>query len=69
MRSLKLFCILIVSGFGVSAQSAEAITQKLDEYFKNERKEWSIPGMAVAVIKDGEVLLAKGYGFRKIEEC
>ena len=26
------------------------------------RKDWNIPGFALAVVKDGEVVLAKGYG-------
>ena len=30
--------------------------------------EWRVPGLAVAAIKDGEVVLAKGYGFRDVEQ-
>ena len=30
--------------------------------------EWKIPGLAIAVIRDGEVILAKGYGHRNVEE-
>ena len=29
--------------------------------------EWQIPGLAIAVIRDGEILLAKGYGYRDVE--
>lgn len=29
---------------------------------------WNLPGMAVAVVKDGEVILAEGYGTRKAGE-
>lgn len=35
---------------------------KLDAYFTKAQKDWGIPGMAVGVIKDGEIVLAKGYG-------
>ena len=28
--------------------------------------EWEVPGLAVAVVKDGEVVLAKGYGLRAL---
>ena len=30
-------------------------------------EDWQIPGVAVGVIRDGEVLLARGFGFRDIE--
>lgn len=30
------------------------------------RKEFDVPGIAVAVVKDGKVVLAKGYGVRKL---
>ena len=31
-------------------------------------KTFEVPGMAVAVVKDGKVVLAKGYGVRKLGE-
>ncbi|NOZ45458.1 MAG: serine hydrolase [Chlorobi bacterium] len=40
--------------------------KSLDNYFENARKEWNIPGMAVAIVKNNEVILAKGYGVRDI---
>jgi len=32
------------------------------------RQEFEVPGIAVAVVKDGKVVLAKGYGVRKLGE-
>src|SRR4029453_9928320 len=29
-------------------------------------KDWSVPGVAIAVIKDDRIVLAKGYGVREI---
>jgi CubicO group peptidase (beta-lactamase class C family) len=40
--------------------------QKLDEYAESHYRDWLIPGMAVAVIKDDEIVFAKGYGVRDI---
>ncbi len=37
----------------------------LDGYVEKVRKTWDVPGIAVAVVKDGKVVLAKGYGTRK----
>lgn len=33
-----------------------------DEYLTKGVADWQIPGLAVAVVKDGEVVFAKGYG-------
>jgi CubicO group peptidase (beta-lactamase class C family) len=34
----------------------------LDIYVKREMQRWQVPGLAIAVVKDGKVVLAKGYG-------
>ena len=40
----------------------------LDATVERARKEFYVPGIAVAVVRDGEVTLAKGYGVRKLGE-
>ena len=30
-------------------------------------KSWGVPGLAVAIVKDGKVVLAKGYGLRNVQ--
>ena len=40
----------------------------LDAYVARTLKEFGVPGMAVAVVKDGQVVLAKGYGVRRAGE-
>ncbi|MBR5056790.1 MAG: beta-lactamase family protein, partial [Bacteroidales bacterium] len=40
----------------------DAIYDNIDAYARKVRKDWNIPGFALAVVKDGEVVLAKGYG-------
>jgi CubicO group peptidase (beta-lactamase class C family) len=39
----------------------------LDEFFDQNLEELSVPGAAIVVVKDGEVLLSKGYGFADLE--
>jgi N-acyl-D-amino-acid deacylase len=39
----------------------------LDTFVEGVLAEWKVPGMAVAVVKEGEVILMKGYGFRDRE--
>jgi CubicO group peptidase (beta-lactamase class C family) len=38
----------------------------LDSYAARVLKEFDVPGLAVAIVKDGKVVLAKGYGVRKL---
>jgi CubicO group peptidase (beta-lactamase class C family) len=40
----------------------------LDAYVARAMKEFGVPGMAVAVVKDGQVVLSKGYGVRRAGE-
>jgi CubicO group peptidase (beta-lactamase class C family) len=39
----------------------------LRDLVESERKRFDVPGCAVAVVKDGEVLLADGFGLRHLE--
>ena len=39
-----------------------------DGFAESLREEWKVPGMAVAVVKDGHVLLCRGYGHRDREK-
>ena len=52
--------------------SAEAEPPKtladLDAYVAKGVADWRIPALAVAVVKDGEVVLAKGYGVRELSK-
>lgn len=41
----------------------------LDDYAARVLKEFEVPGLAVAVVKDGKVVMAKGYGVRKLGEA
>lgn len=41
----------------------------IDRVVERARKEFDVPGIAVAIVKDGNVVLAKGYGVRKQGEA
>ncbi len=49
-----------------SAQPSELAD--IDAYTEEGMDTWSIPGLAIAVVKDDEVVLARGYGVRKLGE-
>ncbi|GHO51807.1 hypothetical protein KSB_02820 [Ktedonobacter robiniae] len=40
--------------------------QGLEDVIDQTRDEWDIPGLATAVIKDGQVRLSQGFGKRSV---
>jgi CubicO group peptidase (beta-lactamase class C family) len=49
-----------------AAVPAPASAASLDAEVERARREFEIPGVAIAVVKDGRVVLAKGYGVRRV---
>jgi len=64
---MKFIAFLIAAGIStiLSAQQPAFITDSLDIYANREMKAWDVPGMAVTIVKDGKVVVSKGYGVRK----
>lgn len=55
------------------AQTSDAAetTQSLDgfdEFVNTTIQDWKVPGVAIAIVKDGEVLLSRGYGKRDLAQ-
>jgi len=46
----------------VSPSHAGGLPDDLDQYIASGMKAWKIPGLAIAVVKDGKTILIKGYG-------
>lgn len=46
----------------------DKLLKDFEKYAENQRKEWNVQGMAIAIIKDDKVLLSKGYGQRGIKD-
>ena len=50
--------------FAPRAAAQQADLAALDAYFAKAQKEWPVPGVSVAIVKDGRIVLEKGYGVR-----
>jgi len=75
LSSLYNFCsmkqifaiIACIYTMHVYAQQPSFITDSIDSYITQGMKDWNIPGLAIAVVKDGKVVMMKGYGVRNLE--
>lgn len=71
-RLRKIVCRLLfsipslLSLHDVPAQSPSFVNDSLDSYIERGMKQWQIPGLAISIVKDGKVLLQKGYGVREL---
>ncbi len=41
----------------------------LDDYVEKAMTRWEVPGLAIAVVQDGKVVHARGYGVRSVGEA
>ncbi len=48
--------------FGPGAARGADRFAGMDPYIREAMQKWEIPGLAIAVVKDGELVLARGYG-------
>src|SRR5439155_15252973 len=48
-----------------TARAQEGPLQGLDAYITQALRDWEVPGLAVAVVKNDRLVFAKGYGVRR----
>ena len=65
---LTLILTLAVST-GASAGSRAAAPADLDAYVARVMQTFDVPAVSLAIVKDGQVIVAKGYGVRKLGDA
>lgn len=60
-----LAALITWAPFPAAAQPAPI--QTVGEWIEQVRPDWEIPGLAVAVVKDGEMVWAQGFGVRNLD--
>ena len=58
--------LVVVLALPLASTSQSTAPPDLDSYIASSMKTFDVPGMAVAIVKDGKTLVAKGYGVRKL---
>jgi CubicO group peptidase (beta-lactamase class C family) len=64
LSSVLLFCVLF---FSASGQKKENRLAGLDTMITRILQEWKVPGLSIAIVEKGKVVLTKGYGYRDVE--
>lgn len=59
---MKRISILFLTFFLVQGLEAQVKTKDIEALVEKAQKQWNVPGLAVAVVKDGKVVLSKGFG-------
>jgi CubicO group peptidase (beta-lactamase class C family) len=63
---LGLLCFSpIAAGLAQARPPADPL-RDLDAYTTKAVADWKVPGLAIAVVKDGRIVFAKGYGVREL---
>lgn len=67
---MKKIIILLTLSFGLFTSqigySQEVDLKALDAYFDKITSDWDVPSMSIGIVKDGELVFAKGYGVKEV---
>jgi CubicO group peptidase (beta-lactamase class C family) len=66
-RSLQLLLGILIALLQVGV--AEARADAIDRFVRSEMERQQIPGLALAIVKHGKIVKAKGYGLANIENA
>src|SRR5690606_6285841 len=65
-RSATAIALIGVFLLPAIVQAQAAPLRGLDQYISTAMKEWEVPGLAIAVVKDDSVIFERGYGVREL---
>lgn len=60
--------LVLCASSGAQAQKKNALPPGLDAHIAKVLDAFEVPGVGVAIVKDGEIVLSKGYGVKKLGE-
>lgn len=63
---MKRFGILFIACLVALNVAAQPDLKKLDAYYAKALSDWGVPGMSIAIVKDGKVVFSKGYGVKEL---
>jgi CubicO group peptidase (beta-lactamase class C family) len=64
IRVISVLILLLFVQVGIAQQAPPE--PDFDAYVEKAMKDWEVPGLAIAVVKDDRIVFAKGYGVREL---
>ncbi len=71
MKTLYFWAVLwlfIFSPLSAENKAPEENLKGFSVYVEQAMKEWKVPGLAISIVKDGEVIFAEGFGIRDVKK-
>ena len=66
-RNIWFIGILVIVLAGVQfAPAQNAPLSGFDDYVNKAIRDWAVPGVAIAIVKDDKIIMARGYGVKKL---
>ena len=62
-RLLAVAAIFLVASVAAGGSLPKAVEDHLDDFVAGRMEAWDTPGLSLVVVREGEVALARGYGF------
>lgn len=63
MKKYSCFLLFVLFSTAAFSQKQPAfVTDSLDKYIQREMAAQNLPGLAISIVKDGKVIVSKGYG-------
>src|SRR5687768_13291777 len=63
---ITLFILYCGVSSHLYGQQKSSLPPDLDAYIAKVLKTFNVPGIGISIVKDGKVLLAKGYGVKRL---
>lgn len=72
MKPFKISYLLLLTLFislpALQAQESDFLPPQFDRFVERGMQKWDVPGLAIGIVKDGEVIHTRGYGVKKLGE-
>lgn len=65
---LRVISGLVVLQLTSSLGAQSAPIENFDAFVNRAMRQWKVPGLAIAIVKDDKIVFAKGYGVREIHK-
>jgi len=66
--AIFIVCLLIQSPLAAKEKAPEVRLKGFDKFIIKTMGQWKVPGLAIAIVKDGKVIYSEGFGFKDVKQ-